>query len=67
MTGVQAFGMFVELDEIYVQGLVHVSSMTDDYYRFNEKTHSLTGENTRQDEFDEFLLTEENLIEGGAK
>jgi len=48
VTGVRAFGLFVELDEIYVQGLVHVSSMTDDYYRFNEKTHSLTGENTRQ-------------------
>ena len=28
VTGVQAFGLFVELDEIYVQGLVHVSSMT---------------------------------------
>ena len=33
VTGVQAFGLFVELEEIYVQGLVHVSSMTDDYYR----------------------------------
>jgi len=48
ITGVQAFGLFVELDEIYVQGLVHVSSMTDDYYVFNEKAHSLKGENTRK-------------------
>jgi ribonuclease R len=47
VTGVQAFGLFVELDEIYVQGLVHVSSMSDDYYRFNEKAHCLIGENTR--------------------
>jgi len=46
VTGVQAFGLFVELGEIYVQGLVHVSSMTDDYYRFNEKAHTLLGENT---------------------
>jgi ribonuclease R len=46
VTGVQAFGLFVELDEIYVQGLVHVSSMTDDYYRFDEKAHLLKGENT---------------------
>jgi len=38
--GVHAFGLFVELDEIYVQGLVHVSSMTDDYYVFNEKAHA---------------------------
>ncbi len=47
-TGVQAFGLFVELDEVYVQGLVHVSSMTDDYYRFEEKGHLLQGENTKK-------------------
>jgi ribonuclease R len=46
VTGVQAFGLFVELAEVYVQGLVHVSSMTDDYYRFDEKSHTLKGENT---------------------
>jgi ribonuclease R len=48
VTGVQAFGLFVELEEIYVQGLVHVSSMTDDYYRFDERAHALKGESTRQ-------------------
>jgi ribonuclease R len=48
VTGVQAFGLFVELEEIYVQGLVHVSSMTDDYYLFNEKAHELKGESTRK-------------------
>lgn len=47
VTGVQAFGLFVELTEIYVQGLVHVSSMSDDYYAFNEKAHCLKGENTK--------------------
>ena len=46
ITGVQSFGLFVELDAIYVQGMVHVSTMSDDYYLFNEKTHSLRGENT---------------------
>ena len=46
VTGVQAFGLFVELEEIYVQGLVHVSSMRDDYYQFDEKAHRLKGENT---------------------
>jgi ribonuclease R len=45
---VQAFGLFVELDEVYVQGLVHVSSMNDDYYRFDEKAHLLKGENTKK-------------------
>ena len=46
VTGVQAFGLFVELEEVYVQGLVHVSSMTDDYYRYDERAHLLKGENT---------------------
>jgi ribonuclease R len=46
VTGVQAFGLFVELEEVYVQGLVHVSSMSDDYYRHDEKGHALVGENT---------------------
>jgi ribonuclease R len=46
VTGVQSFGLFVEVDEIYVQGLVHVSSMSDDYYLFDEKGHTLKGENT---------------------
>ena len=48
VTGVQAFGLFVELEEVYVQGLVHVSSMTDDYYRFDERAHLLKGENTAE-------------------
>jgi ribonuclease R len=48
VTGVQAFGLFVELEEIYVQGLVHVSSMTDDYYRYDEKAHRLRGENRKK-------------------
>jgi ribonuclease R len=48
VVGVQAFGLFVELEEIYVQGLVHVSSMSDDYYSFNEKAHLLRGENTKK-------------------
>ena len=38
ITGVAAFGLFVQLVEHYVEGLVHVSSMADDYYRFLEKT-----------------------------
>jgi ribonuclease R len=45
VTGVQSFGLFVELEQIYVQGLVHVSSMTDDYYIHDERAHTLRGEN----------------------
>jgi ribonuclease R len=48
VTGVAPFGLFVELTEHYVEGLVHVSTMADDYYRFSEQNHSLFGENTRK-------------------
>jgi len=48
ITGVAPFGMFVELIEHYVEGLVHVSTMADDYYRFREQSHALFGENTKK-------------------
>jgi ribonuclease R len=48
VTGVAAFGLFIELIEHFVEGLVHISSMADDYYRFIEQQHVLRGENTRK-------------------
>ena len=48
ITGVTSFGLFVELIEHYVEGLVHVSTMADDYYRYIEQGHTLFGENTRK-------------------
>ena len=48
ITGVAPFGLFVELVEHYVEGLVHVSTMADDYYRYSEQSHTLFGENTRK-------------------
>ena len=48
VTGVAAFGLFIELIEHYVEGLVHVSTMADDYYRFVESAHMLRGENTQK-------------------
>jgi ribonuclease R len=48
VTGVAAYGLFIELIEHYVEGLVHISSMADDYYRFVEQQHVLRGENTRK-------------------
>ena len=44
--GVTAFGLFVELVEHFVEGLIHISTMVDDYYRFDERHHLLHGENT---------------------
>ena len=48
VTGVAAFGLFIELIEHYVEGMVHVSTMADDYYRFDESGHRLRGENTKK-------------------
>jgi ribonuclease R len=47
VVGVASFGLFVELIEHFVEGLVHVSTMADDYYRFVESGHMLRGENTQ--------------------
>jgi ribonuclease R len=46
ITSVTAFGIFVELDDIYVEGLVHVTAMGDDYYHFDPVHHRLLGERT---------------------
>ena len=48
ITGVQSFGFFVELEEVFVEGLVPVSTLEDDYYRFDEPNHELRGEHTRR-------------------
>lgn len=46
ITGVTSFGLFVELDESKVSGLVHVSQLTNDYYHFDPIRHLLEGERT---------------------
>jgi ribonuclease R len=48
ITGVAPFGLFVELIEHFVEGLVHISSMADDYYRYIEQQHVLHGENSKK-------------------
>ena len=48
VTGVASFGLFIELVEHFVEGMVHVSTMADDYYRFVESAHLLRGENTQK-------------------
>ena len=45
ISSVTSFGLFVELDNT-VEGLVHVSYMTDDYYHFSDRHHALIGEMT---------------------
>ncbi|MEH6457651.1 MAG: ribonuclease R [Cocleimonas sp.] len=40
------FGLFVELDDVYVEGLVHVSALKSDYYHFDQAKHQMVGENS---------------------
>ncbi|MGH8705696.1 MAG: ribonuclease R [Burkholderiales bacterium] len=46
VTGVTAFGLFVTLDDFYVDGLVHISELGRDYFRFDAPRHMLLGERT---------------------
>ncbi|NNJ98180.1 MAG: ribonuclease R [Gammaproteobacteria bacterium] len=45
VTGVVSFGLFVELDDYYVEGLIHITSLPKDYYDFDPISHQLVGEN----------------------
>jgi ribonuclease R len=48
ITGVAQFGLFVQLHELFVEGLVHISSLADDYYHYIEKLHCLRGEKLKK-------------------
>jgi ribonuclease R len=43
ISGVTSFGLFVELNDIYVEGLVHISMLKNDYYGYDDKRHLLYG------------------------
>jgi ribonuclease R len=44
VTGVTSFGLFVQVPELQIDGLVHVTSLHNDYYRHNPSRHQLVGE-----------------------
>lgn len=46
VTGVASFGLFITLDSLFVEGMVHVSELGSDYFQFNESMHELRGERT---------------------
>jgi ribonuclease R len=46
ITGVADYGFFGQAETLPVEGLVHVSTLTDDFYYYEEATHSLTGRRT---------------------
>lgn len=44
VAGIAPFGLFVELSGLYVEGLIHVSQLKNDYYKFEARHHRLIGE-----------------------
>ena len=44
ITTVVEFGLFIELDEYYVEGLIHIANLGDDYFIYDEVSRSLRGE-----------------------
>ena len=42
------YGFFGQAEQLPVEGLVHISTLTDDYYYYEEATHSLTGRRTNR-------------------
>ncbi|MEX2131022.1 MAG: RNB domain-containing ribonuclease, partial [Pseudohongiellaceae bacterium] len=44
VASVTSFGLFVELDDIYIEGLVHITALDNDYYHFDLARHQLVGE-----------------------
>ncbi len=47
VSGVTNFGLFVELSDVYVDGLVHITALGNDYYHFDPAKHRLLGERTK--------------------
>lgn len=48
ITGVADYGFFAQGETLPVEGLVHISTLPDDYYYYEEATHSLTGRRTNR-------------------
>ena len=46
IAGVTSFGVFVALDGVYVEGLVHVTELGNDYFNFDKARHEMLGERT---------------------
>ncbi|HEX5734895.1 MAG TPA: ribonuclease R [Blastocatellia bacterium] len=48
ITSVKDYGFYVELNEFFVEGLVHISTLTDDEYEYQERKHRLVGARTNR-------------------
>jgi len=54
VSGVTSFGLFVELDDLYVDGLIHITNLEQDFFHFDPIGHRLIGERTGK----EYKLTD---------
>lgn len=48
VTGVANFGLFVELKDVYVEGLIHVTGLGNEYFHYDNVNHRMVGERTRK-------------------
>jgi len=48
VTAVTGFGLFVELKDVYIEGLIHITALPKDYYQFEAAKQRLVGERTRK-------------------
>ncbi len=48
ISGVTGFGIFVTLDDVYVEGLVHISELGQDYFHFDQAKHQIVGERSNK-------------------
>ncbi len=46
VAGVTGFGLFIELDDIYIEGLLHVTELGNDYFVYDKSKHAMIGERT---------------------
>ena len=46
ISGATNFGLFITLDDVYIDGLVHISDLGQDYFQFDGQKHLLRGERT---------------------
>jgi len=46
ITGVTGFGVFAQIKEIYIEGLVHITALRNDYYHYDAVRHCLRGKHS---------------------
>jgi len=48
VSNINSQGLKIQLKDFFIEGFLHVSSMSDDYYRFDERSFKLTGRRTKR-------------------